>query len=206
MSIRYVSVSVIMEDVFTLLEMWYDNENKMGRTVYMDILSSRLKALRQEKGIDQGDISKVINLSRSSYSTFENGVTPQVNTIIALADYFDVSVEYLLGISNDRRAITNEFSELFDQIAMASGSDRLTAYSIFGMLQELLAYYQAGAPAGNVPLDSLCDYMSAMKSLIIALSSRDIPTLLDSVNDVVSAGMSINSVVKMAVAPQNQPE
>lgn len=61
---------------------------------------SNLKVLRRQKGITQQDMAKTINTSRSCVSNYESGNRqPDSETIKLIADYFNVSIDYLLGRS-----------------------------------------------------------------------------------------------------------
>jgi transcriptional regulator with XRE-family HTH domain len=58
----------------------------------------RLKEIRQEKGLSQTELGKIFNLSKQTISSYENdGSFPNQDTLNKLADYFDVSVDWLLG-------------------------------------------------------------------------------------------------------------
>ena len=58
----------------------------------------RLKELRTEKGMTQNEVAKVIGYSSLSYARYEKGERePDINTLCKLADYFEVSVDYLIG-------------------------------------------------------------------------------------------------------------
>ena len=58
--------------------------------------------LREEKGLRQIDMSKIIGLSRQAYCSYENGNRePDITTLIKLADYFNVTVDYLIGRKNN---------------------------------------------------------------------------------------------------------
>lgn len=64
---------------------------------------NRLKLLREEKKLTQGDIAKMLNITTAAYSYYENekrDMTP--DTILKLSEYFDVSTDYLLGKSDIR--------------------------------------------------------------------------------------------------------
>lgn len=62
----------------------------------------RIKRLREDKGVRQEDIGKMFNVSKSAVSQWENDIrTPDMDIIIKLADYFDVSTDYLLGRTDD---------------------------------------------------------------------------------------------------------
>lgn len=57
----------------------------------------RLKALRKERGISQVKLSIDLCLSQNTISRYETGVREaDYQTLIMLADYFDVSIDYLL--------------------------------------------------------------------------------------------------------------
>lgn len=64
----------------------------------------RLKELREEKGITQKDLGKVINISDRVIGYYEsNDRFPKDEKILKmLADYFNVSVDYLVGRTNPR--------------------------------------------------------------------------------------------------------
>lgn len=67
----------------------------------MAIIGERLKALRLEKKSTQREIAEAVHITEVSYQRYEYGtVRPSLDTLIALADYFDVSVDYLTGRSN----------------------------------------------------------------------------------------------------------
>lgn len=60
--------------------------------------AENLKTLRIERGIGQVELAKSIRVSRGIISLWENGLRePGMYNLIALADYFGVSVDYLLG-------------------------------------------------------------------------------------------------------------
>ncbi|MCJ7840540.1 helix-turn-helix domain-containing protein [Lederbergia sp. NSJ-179] len=62
------------------------------------MLGKRLKKLRNEQGLTQEQLGKIINVTKVSISGYENGNrTPDTETLQSLADYFEVSTDYLLG-------------------------------------------------------------------------------------------------------------
>ena len=63
----------------------------------------RLKALRKERKIKQHDMAVQLGLSDSGYQCYEQGKGfPDVPKLCFLADYFDVSLDYLMGRSETR--------------------------------------------------------------------------------------------------------
>ena len=67
--------------------------------------SERLKKLREECNLSQAALAEKIKLSRGSISFYENSErTPDIAVLDNIANFFDVSVEYLLGYTNARTA------------------------------------------------------------------------------------------------------
>lgn len=57
-----------------------------------------LKLLRNKKGISQQQLADIIGISQQSVNKYENhNVEPDISILIALANYFNTSVDYLIG-------------------------------------------------------------------------------------------------------------
>lgn len=62
----------------------------------------RLKELREEQNLSQDDVAKAINTSQRNIGRWENGSNePTANFVIRLANFFECSIDYLLGRSDD---------------------------------------------------------------------------------------------------------
>lgn len=62
------------------------------------MLTKRLKALRSATKMTQEETAKKIGIARTTYAMYEQGKRePDISTLNNLADYFGVSVDYLLG-------------------------------------------------------------------------------------------------------------
>ena len=62
------------------------------------LLSLRIKELRKEKGIRQSELAKLLHVSQQAVGSWETGRTiPGADTLNILADYFNVTTDYLLG-------------------------------------------------------------------------------------------------------------
>ncbi len=71
-----------------------------------------LKTLRKENKAKQSDIANKLSIARSTYQSYEYGVAePDIKTLIALADYFDVSLDYLCGRQNKNLIFADSLSE-----------------------------------------------------------------------------------------------
>jgi transcriptional regulator with XRE-family HTH domain len=69
--------------------------------------------IRKEKGLYQKDIARIFNLHHSSISAWEVGKSePDLTTLSKLADFFNCSIDYLVGRENDfgNVQIENDFT------------------------------------------------------------------------------------------------
>ncbi len=66
----------------------------------------RLKELRASKHISQVKLAMDLNMNQNSISRYENGEREaDYETLIAFADYFGVSVDYLLGRTDNPKIV-----------------------------------------------------------------------------------------------------
>ena len=94
------------------------------------IVGERLSQLRKDRGLLQKDLAKVLNVSKKSISMYERELrSPPDDIKIKLSTYFNVSIDYLMGltdveqyddkrylvlpdgISDDAKLMVNEFAE-----------------------------------------------------------------------------------------------
>jgi transcriptional regulator with XRE-family HTH domain len=74
------------------------------RCLFVVTFGQRLRLLRERKGLVQKQISDFLGVSESTVGKYENDQrTPPPDTITKLATYFNVSTDYLLGVSNERK-------------------------------------------------------------------------------------------------------
>lgn len=74
----------------------------------------RLKTLREEKGLSQAAFAKDFGVAQSTVGGWEAGTRePNFDTVQKLADYFDVSVDYLLCRTNESK-ITDTTGDTID--------------------------------------------------------------------------------------------
>lgn len=63
----------------------------------------RLRLLREESGLTQKALAERLGVSQQSINKYENhNIEPDIASLIAMADCFDVSVDYLIGRSEER--------------------------------------------------------------------------------------------------------
>lgn len=66
------------------------------------LLKERVRTLRKEMNLNQQELGEALGLSQKAISTIENGSrTTTIEKLVMLAEYFHVSTDYLLGITDD---------------------------------------------------------------------------------------------------------
>ena len=65
---------------------------------------------RKEKKSPNG-VAKDLGLSSGSITSWKQGKVPHHGTLIKLADYFGVTVDYLLGTNNESKTLSDEMTE-----------------------------------------------------------------------------------------------
>ena len=65
----------------------------------MDRIVTKIKKLREERGLTQVDVANAVGVNYRTIGQYERGVNePDIATIKKLCDFFDVSADYLLGL------------------------------------------------------------------------------------------------------------
>ena len=65
-------------------------------------LAKRLKELRTERGLTQREVAEALGIHSVTYLHYEKGQhEPPLALLADMAKFFDVSVDYLLGLNND---------------------------------------------------------------------------------------------------------
>ena len=68
----------------------------------MEIIKQRIRALRESVGLSQNKLGKLVGLPQSSINRYVQGQsTPSAKTLRWYADYFDVSMDYIYGRTDD---------------------------------------------------------------------------------------------------------
>ena len=87
-------------------------ETKQGR---VKLEMNNFANLRNQKKISQGEVAKLLNITQASYNRYEAGINePNIEKLIKLADYYNVSIDYLVGrdTSNDIGYLNEQETQL----------------------------------------------------------------------------------------------
>ena len=70
----------------------------------MNVFKDRLKLLRENKKISSKELADALNVDVATISNYESGRrNPKNETLLQLADFFNVSIDYLLGRTDDEQ-------------------------------------------------------------------------------------------------------
>ncbi len=65
---------------------------------------NRLKDLREDKDLNQGDIAKILNTTQQQYSKYEIGIRIMpIDKLNILANFYDTSIDYIIGRTNIKK-------------------------------------------------------------------------------------------------------
>ena len=88
----------------------------------------RLKDLREEKDLTRYELANELNVSYSTVSKYETNIRfPDKGILITLADFFDVSLDYLLCRSNTRDTADKILSRSKERFLVSSSGNRYIA-------------------------------------------------------------------------------
>ena len=64
----------------------------------------RLRDIREDRDLKQTDIAKILNVTQQTYSRYETGeISIDKNSLIRLAEFYNTSVDYILGLTDERK-------------------------------------------------------------------------------------------------------
>ena len=81
-----------------IIPYWYNYVKRLSKKFVERYRNMRLKELRKKRGISQLRLATDLNMNQNSISRYETGEREaDYATLILFADYFNVSIDYLLG-------------------------------------------------------------------------------------------------------------
>lgn len=98
-----------------------------------------LKELMKQRDIQQQQMAQILNVSRASIYKYQQGkAEPNIETLIKIADYFDVSLDYLCGRQNKNLlfidSLTQQKKELINLIKELDDDETLIAIGMIARL------------------------------------------------------------------------
>lgn len=106
------------------------------------MFKARLKKLRKEKGLTQKKLADILHLQNTAVSKYELGERkPDQDTLIQIAKFFNVSLDFLVGNSNVRNPYEDKekYPEANKAIQYAINVAKEKGYDISNLSKEELA-------------------------------------------------------------------
>ena len=98
---------------------------------------SVLKELRKESNLSQKQVAEKLCISQQTYSDYENGKTePTIETLITIKNFFNVTIEYLLGLEDEYG------NALFTKEEKAAGLSATKKVSITPIEEDMLEVFR----------------------------------------------------------------
>ena len=170
----------------------------------MDIISERLRLLRKEKGLNQSDIALGANVARGTYASYENGTTPPVDTLISLATYSGVSIDYLTGQTNERKPHQDDLQQALSVLNRYLGADTPTTNDFVSFLNAAVRYFQSGSPCGKLPILAWRRFSTCFDHVLDDAARLDFSQLLNSANAAAVAALEITKMPAMLLASKKE--
>lgn len=68
------------------------------------VIPQRVRELRVSRGLEQQELARIVGITKQAFNHYELGDRKFPHTVIAkIADYFDVSIDYIYGRTDDPR-------------------------------------------------------------------------------------------------------
>ena len=110
-----------------------------------------IKQLRKERKLKQSDLADIFNVDRTAVGKWEQGKNkPNADTLVIIADYFEVSTDYLLGLSGIRDELSSNKKEPINYDGLSDNKKALITF------------------AETVPEDKAAMILQVMKSIVEA--------------------------------------
>ena len=151
----------------------------------MDAFARRLRQLRQDAGEKQTDLQEALHCSQGMVSAYENGREPPFDMLLSIAGHYNVSTDYLLGLSSDKRNDSNALSDAINAATISADANGLPSVSVDDLqaLFEQMRIYAAGPhPAGERPALLARHLITGMTGLLRALNGDSAAAVIDAGN------------------------
>lgn len=107
------------------------------------MFGDRLKELRNSKNLSQDDLGKILGVRKSSISNWETDkATPTYEILTKLAQYFNVTTDYLLGLNQDDLNKIDKLNKALREAGMIDNNENLKEEEIKLALDQARKYKQ----------------------------------------------------------------
>lgn len=166
---------------------------RKGKT-RMPYKMNRLRQLREEKELKQTTVAADLGISRTTLSNYEAGMMPSIENGIALANYYHVSLDYIVGLSAERSTNAGALTSSFVTLAGMAGDIAPTASDVAALVNAAIMYEATGKPCGEQPLAAWRDFMRHLTKCLQAAVTGDSAALIDNANAATVAALEVTKM------------
>lgn len=95
----------------------------MSKTKLAKQIGNNIKNLREEHCLNQKDLADILNVTRSNISKYELGdLEVNYDTLLKISKHFDISINYLFGLTNNRQIDSSEVNNYYDYLKIIKPS------------------------------------------------------------------------------------
>ena len=124
-------------------------------------------------------------------------MTPSTANGTILAACYGVSLDYILGLTDERNADVGGISKSFAVLNKLTDGKGPSASDVAALLDASVAYLCNGAPCGMTPIMAWKAFMAHLTDALHAASSGDTAEMLDSANAAVVAALDVTKMPAM---------
>ena len=160
----------------------------------MPYTENRLRQLREERELKQTTVAEEIGISRAMLSNYESGKMPSLYSAIKLAQYYHVSLDYILGLSAERNATEGALTSSFATLSRMAGSSAPTASDVSALVNAAIMYCAKGFPCGEQPLTAWREFTRHLTASLMAAATGDSAQLIDRANAALLAALDVSKM------------
>ncbi len=165
---------------------------------------NRLRQLREERDIKQVTAAADLHISRATLSNYESGLMPSIENAIAMAQYYHVSLDYIVGLSAERSPNAGALASSFLTLMNLAGDSAPTASDVSALLDAAILYMCNGKPCGEQPVAAWRDFMKQLTVCFTAAAKGDGAQLLNHANAAAVAALEITKMPAMLMAGKKE--
>jgi transcriptional regulator with XRE-family HTH domain len=138
----------------------------------------RLYELRNSHGITQKQLAEAIGVTIRTITNYENGSRkPDIDTLIAIADYFRVSLDYLCGLTDDvekrGEIVYPQFAGRLQELRKSKNLDIWAFAELFDISARNYAGYEIGETMPDLPVIAMfADYFDVSLDYLVGRSDN----------------------------------
>ena len=160
----------------------------------MSYAANRIRQLREEKDLNQSVVADELKMPRSALSMYENGRIPSMDHALSLANYYHVSLDYIVGISSERSANASALVSSLVTLGNLAGASAPTASDVGALVDAAIVYMCQGKPCGEQPLVAWRDFMRHLTACLNAATQGDAAKLADAANAATIAALDVTKM------------